>query len=105
MSYRSDDPADTAGNDYDYFATKAANMTEEEEDALYAQYLWMTYGLPADEQAAVARMSTPNLNEILTRSEGKRCIFMTPHEYALRFAAKVALEEQGAEEESCSGRT
>lgn len=94
MSYRSDDPADTADDDYDYFATKATNMTAEEEDALYAKYLKMTYELPADEQAAVARMSTPDLSAILTRSEGKRCIFMTPHEYALRFAAKVALEDR-----------
>ena len=94
MSYRSDDPADTADDDYDYFATKAANMTAEEEDALYAKYLKMTYELPADEQAAVARMSKPELNAILARSEGKRCIFMTPHEYALRFAAKVALEDR-----------
>ena len=105
MSYRSDDPADTTDSDYDFFATQAMNATPAEQDALYAKYLKMTYELPADEQAAVARMSTPDLSAILARSEGKRCIFMTPHEYALRFAAKVALEEQGAEEESCSRRT
>ena len=44
MSYRSPDPADTADNDHDFFATQAMNASPEEEDALYAKYLKMTYG-------------------------------------------------------------
>jgi len=39
-------------------------------------------------------MSVENLNAILARSNGKRFMFMTPHEYALRFAAKMALEDR-----------
>jgi len=102
MSYRSDDPADTADDDHDYFTTKAMNMTDEEEDALYGKYLRMTYELPADEEEAVARMSADDLTAILARSSGKRVTLMTPHEYALRFAAKMALEECASEEDSCS---
>ena len=93
MSYRSSDPADTADSDYDFFATKAENATPEEEDTLYANYLKMSYELPADEEEAVARMSLPELKAILAQTDGKRFILMTPHEYALRFAAKMALEE------------
>ena len=94
MSYRSDDPAHTAANDYDYFATRAMNATPAEQDALYAKYLKITYELPADEEEAVARMSVEDLNAIIARSNGKRFIYMTPHEYALKFAAKVALEDR-----------
>jgi len=94
MSYRSDDPADNADADHDYFATKAMNASPEEEDALYAKYLKMTYELPADEEEAVARMSVEDLSAILARSNGKRVILLTPHEYALRFAAKMALEDR-----------
>ena len=100
MSYRSDDPADTADSDYDYFATRAANATPAEQDALYAKYLKMTYELPADEEEAIARMSVEDLNAILARSNGKRFTFMTPHEYALRFAAKLALEDHDPDEGS-----
>ena len=102
MSYRSSDPADTADSDYDYFATKAMNTSPEEEDALYTKYLKMTYELPADEEETVARMSTSDLTAIIARSSGKRFTLMTPHEYALRFAAKMALEERPSEEDSCS---
>ena len=94
MSYRSSDPADTYEDDHDYFATQAANATPDEQDALYAHYLKMTYELPADEEEAVARMSLPELKAILAQTAGKRFTFMTPHEYALRFAAKIALEER-----------
>jgi len=94
MSYRSPDPADTADDDHDYFATKAMNASPEEEDALYAKYLKMTYELPADEEEAIARMPTSDLTAILAHSNGKRFTFMTPHEYALRFAAKMALEDR-----------
>ena len=94
MSYRSDDPADNADADHDYFATQAMNASPEEEDALYAKYLKMTYELPADEEEAVARMSVSDLTAILARSQGKRFTFMTPHEYALRFAARMALEDR-----------
>ena len=94
MSYRSPDPADTADDDHDFFATKAMNATPAEQDASYAKYLKLTYELPADEEAAVARMSVEDLNAILARSNGKRFIYMTPHEYALRFAARMALEDR-----------
>ena len=94
MSYRSDDPADNADADHDYFATQAMYASPEEGDALYAKYLKMTYELPADEEEAVARMSVEDLNAIITRSEGKRVILLTPHEHALRFAAKMALEDR-----------
>jgi hypothetical protein len=94
MSYRSPDPADTANDDRDYFATKAMNASPEEEDALYAKYLKMTYELPADEEEAIARMPTSDLTAIIARSNGKRFTFMTPHEYTLRFAAKMALEDR-----------
>ena len=94
MSYRSPDPADTAANDYDFFATEAMNATPAEQDAVYARYLRMTYELPADEEEAVAGMSVEDMTAILARSNGKRFTFMTPHEYALRFAAKMALEDR-----------
>jgi len=94
MSYRSDDPADNADADHDYFATQAMNASPEEEDALYTKHLKMTYELPPEEEAAVARMSVDDLNTILARSQGKRVILLTPHEYALRFAAKMALEDR-----------
>jgi hypothetical protein len=94
MSYRSPDPADTADDDHDFFAMKAMNASPEEEDALYAKYLKMTYELPADEEEAVAHMSISELQAIIARSNGKRFIYMTPHEYALRFAAKMALEDR-----------
>ena len=94
MSYRSSDPADTYEDDHDYFAAQTANATPAEEDALYAKYLKMTYELPADEEEAVARMSVEDLNAILARLNGKRFTFMMPHEYALRFAAKMALEDR-----------
>jgi len=94
MSYRSDDPADNADADHDFFATQAMNMTPEEQDAVYAKHLKMTYELPADEEEAVARMSVEDLTGIIARSNGKRFTFMTPHEYALRFAAKMALEDR-----------
>jgi hypothetical protein len=94
MSYRSTDPADTADDDHDFFATQAMNATPEEEDAVYAKYLKMTYELPPDEEAAVAHMSVDDLNAVLARSNGKRFTFMTPHEYALRVAAKMALEDR-----------
>ena len=94
MSYRSPDPANTADDDHDFFATQAMNATPEEQDAVYAKYLKMTYELPPNEEEAVARMSVEDLTAILARTEGKRFTFMTPHEYALRFAAKVALEER-----------
>lgn len=94
MSYRSPDPADTADDDHDFFATKAMNAPPEEEDALYAKYLKMTYELSADEEAAVANMSIEGPNAIIARSQGKRVILLTPHEYALRFAAKMALEDR-----------
>jgi len=38
-------------------------------------------------------MSLPELKAILAQTAGKRFTFMTPHEYALRFAAKMAFEE------------
>jgi len=94
MSYRSDDPADNADADHDYFATQAMNASPEEEDALYAKYLKMTYELPQDEEEAVARMSVEDLTAIIARSQGKRVILLTPHEYALKFAAKMALEDR-----------
>jgi len=94
MSYRSDDPADNADADHDYFATQAMNASPEEEDALYVKYLKMMYELPPDEEEAVACMSVEDLTAILARSNGKRFIQMTPHEYALRFAAKMALEDR-----------
>jgi len=94
MSYRSNDPADNADADHDYFATQAMKASPEEEDALYAKYLKMTYELPPEEEAAVARMSVEDLNAIIARSSGKRFIYMTPHEYALKFAAKMALEDR-----------
>jgi len=94
MSYRSPDPANTADSDYDYFATQAMNATPAKEDALYAKYLKMTYELPPDEEEAVARMSVEDLSGIIAHSNGKRFTFMTPHEYALRFAAKMALEDR-----------
>jgi hypothetical protein len=94
MSYRSSDPADTADDDQDFFATKAMNASPKEEDALYAHYLKMTYELPAEEEETVARMSVEDLNAIIANSNGKRFTFMTPHEYALRFAAKMALEDR-----------
>ena len=94
MFYRSPDPADTADDDHDFFATKAMNASPEEEDALYAKYLKMTYELPAEEEETVARMSVEDLTAIIARSSGKRFIYMTPHEYALKFAAKVALEDR-----------
>jgi len=94
MSYRSPDPADTADDDHDFFATKAMNASPEEEDALYAKYLKMTYELPADEEEAVARMSVPELTAILALTQGKRFTLMTPHEYALKFAVKMALEDR-----------
>ena len=94
MSYRSPDPADTADSDYDYFATQAMNATPAEQDAFYAKYLRMTYELPPEEEAAVARMSVEDLNAILALTQGKRFILMTPHQYALRFAAKIALEDR-----------
>ena len=94
MSYRSPDPADTADDDHDFFASQAMNATPAEEDALYAKYLRMTYEFPADEEEAVARMSVENLNTIIVRSQGKRVTLMMPHEYALRFAAKIALEDR-----------
>ena len=94
MSYRSDDPADNADADHDYFATQAMNATPAEQDAVYARYLRMSYELPADEEEAVARMSVENVTAILAHSNGKRFTFMTPHEYALRFAAKMALEDR-----------
>jgi hypothetical protein len=94
MSYRSDDPAETAEFDFDFFATQAMNATPAEQDALYAKYLKMTYELPADEEEAVAHMSISELQAIIARSNGKRFIYMTPHEYALRFAAKMALEDR-----------
>jgi len=94
MSYRSPDPADTANDDHDYFATQAMNASPEEEDALYAKYLKMTYELPADEEDAVARMSVEDLTAILALTQGKRFTFMTPHEYVLKFAARMALEER-----------
>ena len=94
MSYRSPDPGDTADDDHDFFATKAMNASPEEEDALYAKYLKMTYELPAEEEETVARMSVEDLTAIIARSSGKRFIYMTPHEYALKFAAKVALEDR-----------
>jgi len=94
MSYCSPDPADTADSDYDYFATQAMNATPAEQDAVYAKHLKMTYELPADEEEAVARMSITDLTAIIARSNGKRFTFMTPHEYALRFAAKMALEDR-----------
>jgi hypothetical protein len=102
MSYRSDDPADNADADHDYFATQAMNASPEEEDALYAKYLKMTYELPADEEEAVALMSVTELTAIVALTNGKRFILMTPHEYAVRFAAKMALEECTSEEDSCS---
>jgi len=102
MSYRSDDPAETAESDFDFFATQAMNATPAEQDALYAKYLKMTYELPADEEETVAHMSISELQAILARSQGKRFILMTPHEYALRLAAKIALEERRSEEDSCS---
>jgi len=102
MSYRSDDPADNADADHDYFATQAMNASPEEEDALYAKYLKMTYELPPEEEEAVARMSISELQAILALTSGKRFTLMTPHEYALRFAAKMALEECASEEDSCS---
>lgn len=102
MSYRSDDPADNADADHDYFATHAMNATPEEQDALYARYLRMTYELPQDEEEAVARMSTSDLTAIIARSQGKRFTLMTPHDYVLMFAAKIALEERPSEEDSCS---
>ncbi|MHC1679286.1 MAG: hypothetical protein AB9886_02020 [Candidatus Cryosericum sp.] len=94
MSYRSSDPADTADDDHDFFATQAMNATPEEEDAVYARYLRMTYELPADEEAAVAHMSVAELKAVLALTQGKRFTYMTPHEYALRFAAKMALEDR-----------
>jgi hypothetical protein len=94
MSYRSTDPADTADDDHDFFATQAMNATPEEEDAVYAKYLKMTYELPPDEEEAVASMTTAELKAILALTQGKRFTYMTPHEYALRFAAKMALEER-----------
>jgi hypothetical protein len=94
MSYRSPDPADTYEDDHDFFATQAANATPAEQDAVYARYLRTTYELPADEEEAVARMSLPELNAILAQTAGKRVILLTPHEYALKFAAKIALEER-----------
>ena len=94
MSYRSDDPADTADDDHDYFATQAMNATPEDQDAFYAKYLRMTYELPPEEEAAVANMCIEGLNAIIARSQGKRVILLTPHEYALRFAAKMVLEDR-----------
>jgi hypothetical protein len=94
MSYRSTDPADTYEDDHDYFATQAANATPDEQDALYAKYLKMTYELPPDEEAAVAHMSVAELKAVLALTQGKRFTYMTPHEYALRFAAKMALEDR-----------
>lgn len=94
MSYRSDDPADTADSDYDYLATQAMNATPAEEDATYTKYLKLTYELPADEEEAVTHMSVPELTAILALTQGKRFIYMTPHEYALRFAAKMTLEDR-----------
>ncbi|MHB8107475.1 MAG: hypothetical protein ACYDH4_08645 [Candidatus Cryosericum sp.] len=94
MSYRSPDPADTYEDDHDYFAAQAMNATPEEQDALYAKYLKMTYELPTDEEEAVARMSVDALTAIIASSNGKRFVHMTPHEYALRFAAKMALEDR-----------
>lgn len=94
MSYRSPDPADTADSDHDFFATQAMNATPAEQDAVYARYLRMTYELPQDEEEAVARMSVEDLTAIIARSNGKCFIYMTPHEYALRFAAKMALEDR-----------
>jgi len=94
MSYRSDDPADNADADHDFFATQAMNATLAEQDALYAKYLKMTYELPPEEEEAVARMSTSDLTAIIARSSGKRFTLMTPHEYVLRFAAKIALEDR-----------
>lgn len=94
MSYRSPDPADTADDDQDFFATKAMNATPAEQDAVYARYLRMTYELPQDEEEAVARMSVEDLTGIIAHSNGKPFTFMTPHEYALRFAAKMALEDR-----------
>ena len=79
MSYRSPDPADTADDDHDFFATKAMNATPAEEDAVYARYLRMTYELPQDEEEAVARTSVEDLNVILALTQGKRFTFMTPH--------------------------
>jgi len=94
MSYRSSDPADTADDDHDFFASQAMNATPAEEDASYAKYLKLTYELPPEEEAAVARMSVEDLNTIIVRSQGKRFTLMMPHEYALRFAAKMALEDR-----------
>jgi len=94
MSFRSDDPADTYEDDHDYFATQAMNATPAEQDASYAKYLKLTYELPPEEEAAVARMSVEDLNTIIVRSQGKRVILLTPHEYALKFAAKMALEDR-----------
>ena len=94
MSYRSPDPADTADDDHDFFAAQAMNATPAEQDALYAKYLKMTYELPPEEEAAVACMSVEDLTAILARSQGKRVILLTPHEHALRFAARMALEDR-----------
>lgn len=94
MSYRSNDPADNADADHDYFATHAMNATPAEQDALYAKHLRMTYELPTDEEEAVARMSVTELTAILALTNGKRFTLMTPHEFALRFAAKMALEDR-----------
>lgn len=91
--YRTGDLADCYLDDYDFFATRAMNATPAEEDALQVRYLKMTYELPADEEAAVAHMSAEGLRAILARSKGKSFASMSPHEYALRFAAKMALEE------------
>jgi len=103
MSYRSPDPADTAANDYDFFAAQAMNATPAEQDALYVKYLKLTYELPPEEEEAVALMSVTELTAILALTNGKRFILMTPHEHALRFAARMALEEHdSAEEGSCS---